>query len=219
MPSSWTKNQIATRATEIQGNTQNVAKAEYWLDAILREYALSYRLPELQKQHSAAIGDGTETIAYPSDYAFLLIDPRLRTVGKLVDSGGSASGLFLAGTGVRSGLDHSTTGKGAPVEVGDDRLNSRWILHPISNIAGTVYLEYQHVPATAATGETVWFADEMALMEAVLFMAERYERGSLVVVSAAAKEAAKALYLRSPARAQMWVMGSVGSDLDPRVFR
>ena len=180
MPSSWTKNLIATRATEIQGNTQNVAKAEYWLDAILREYALSYRLPELQKQHSAAIGDGTETIAYPSDYAFLLIDPRLRTVGKLVDSGGSASGLFLA---------------------------------------GTVYLEYQHVPATAATGETVWFADEMALMEAVLFMAERYERGSLVVVSAAAKEAAKALYLRSPARAQMWVMGSVGSDLDPRVFR
>jgi hypothetical protein len=215
-----TKAAIVTRALEVVGIPRLQARGELWADLLLNHLAQTARFPELATTHSAAIGDGTETIAYPTDYGFLLRDATKGHVGVFTDSGGTKGNVWLYdGAEVQASTQRTTDGKGTPSGVADDRANSRWLLHPISNIAGTLLLNYQKVPAAVAAESAVWWPDDLALMEAIIAIAERHQRGRLVQVQQAISEQARAMVMRSPGRAQMWTTGGVGANLDPRFFR
>lgn len=215
------KADIVTRALEIVGITQIQTTAELWMDLLLEQLARDYRWPDLQKEHSENIGDGTEVVSYPSDYAFLTPDLRYQHVGTFQQSGSTGrSHVFLGSLGqTRASSLHTTDGKGTPGEVADDRLNARWILNPISNVAGTLRLEYQRIPPVVASAAVVWFPDDLALMEAIRSMAEQRQRGKLTAVTIQIKEAAKLLALRAPSRAQLFTMGGPGQGLDRRMFK
>jgi hypothetical protein len=82
-----------------------------------------------------------------------------------------------------------------------------------------VSLEYQSVPAEVESDATVWWPDDLSMVEAIKAIAERRGRGKLLSLDTAVKEASMALVRRAPARAQLFIMGSPGGDLDPRYFR
>ncbi len=214
-----TKATIVSTALDIVGNTTIQTKAEGWLDLILDEVARGYRFPELERRHQASIADGADTIAYPSDYGFLVKDRTSRAEGRFAPSDGSDSSLLYVGSlgETRDAVSHVASGKGTPTRVADDRYNSQWILHPIASPAGTVYLNYQSVPAVVATTAVVWFPIDTAMVDAIVFMAEQRRRGGQITLAAAVQQAAKRLALSAPSRATLWQGGS-GSGLDPRIF-
>jgi hypothetical protein len=219
MGSMLTKAAIVSTALSIVGNDDIQTKAEGWLDLILRAMALQWRFPDLAKQHTAAVGSGTGTIAYPADYGFLTPDITGGHVGTFTESGGSVSWVYPHSLGmVRDNPSHAT-GPGTPALVADDRINSRWILHPISNVGGTIALNYQSVPAIVASGAVVWYPNDMLLVEEIVSLAERDLRGSLVSVDIQVKEAAKRLALQSPSRGQLYVNAGPGAGLDRRIFK
>lgn len=214
-----TKEVIVSTALGISGNTSIQTRAEGWLDLILDEVARGYRFPELERRHQASIADGGDTIAYPSDYGFLVKDRTSRAEGRFAPSDGADSSLIYVGSlgETRDAISHVSSGKGTPTRVADDRYNSQWILHPIASPAGTVYLNYQRVPPVVATTAVVWFPVDTAMVHAIVFMSEQRRRGGLLTLDAAIKEAAKRLALSAPSRAALWGGGS-GSGLDPRIF-
>ena len=214
-----TKANIVTRALELVGNTAIQARGELWCDLLLDHLARAYRWPELQKQHAAAIGAGTSTVAYPTDYGSLVYNSDVGGVGVFQDStGGRTPVLELVAPAARSTVDHTTDGAGTPAFVGDDRNGSRWILHPISNVAGTLYLEYSAVPVTIVSTGIPWYPNDLALVNALVDIAERHERGTMVSTEKAIADQAARLALGSPSRLKLWMGGGRGDGLDPRFF-
>ena len=184
------KGDIITRALEF-GDVGLQATAELWADLMLDSMARSHRWPQLQKQHQATVADGTEVIACPSDYGFLTRDPAQGHVGYF-QATGTTGGLRVYAENLsrlRGDPLHNTDNKGTPSLVADDPTNSQWIIHPISNVAGVLSLEYQRVPAPVGSSSAVWFPDDMALMQAIRAWAEQYDRGKLVTVTIQEREA------------------------------
>ena len=214
------KSDLVTRALEFT-DTGLQSTAELWVDLLLDSIARAYRWPQLQKQHQAAIVDGTEEVPYPTDYAFLTRDAAQGHVGYFKESG-ETGGLRVYPDNLgrlRGDPLHNTDNKGTPSFVADDPTNSQWVIHPISNVAGTLSLEYQRIPPVADSAAVVWFPDDLAMMQAVRSWAEQYDRGKLITVTIQEREALMARVLRSPARTQLWAQGGPGVDLDPRMFR
>ena len=92
-----TKATIVSTALKLVGSAASdlQAEAELWLDLILQDAAQNYRFPDIQRQHTAAVASGTSTVAYPTDYGFLVKDGTQRgAVGYLLDSNGTRSSVF-----------------------------------------------------------------------------------------------------------------------------
>ncbi len=214
-----TKTEICSRALEVVGNTDILARAELWADLLLDETARTHRWPQLQKQHSVGIVNGTTAVDWPSDYGFLVYSSEIPGVGVFQDSGGGRTAILeMSGSGSRSNPLYSLDNRGTPQYVGDDHQNSQWILYPVSNVAGTIYLEYHSVPAAIASGGTPWYPNDLSLMNAIVDLAERHERGKLVNLEAAIKTLSSKLALAAPSRAKLWMGGGKQGALDPRWF-
>jgi len=212
---------IVAMALDLVGNSNPKFQiiVEGWLDLILDDVARNFRFPDLEKRHIAPIAAGADTLAYPSDYAFLVKDRTSRAEGVFVQSDGSRSLIYLASLGAtRDHPDHTATAGGVPSQVADDPENQQWILHPVVSPAGTVKLNYQSIPANVASAAVPWFPDDEAMVEAVTFLAERRQRGGQTQLAKDLKEATLRLARASPNRAQLWQGGS-GSGLGPRIFR
>ena len=211
---------IIDLALDIVGNTRIEDNALSWLNLILDQAAQSHRFPDLEKQHSATVTDGIGTLAYPTDYGFLVKDRNSRAEGKFVSSDGlSVSRILQTSLGAtRDAVDHVATSGGVPIRVADDMLNAQWILHPIVNQSGTVYLNYQRNPATITMSDVPWYPQDAALVDVLAFYAERRQRGGQIQIAAVLKEASSRLARAAPSRAQLWRGGS-GSGLDPSCFR
>jgi hypothetical protein len=211
---------IIALALDTVGNVRISSLALSWLNLLLNEAASTHRFPDLEKQYTGPVADGDDTVPYPLDYGFLVMDRKSRAYGKYVPGDGSTPGIILQSSlgATRDSLDHSLTAKAIPGLVADDRQGSQWILHPVPSPAGTLYLNYQSVPADIGLNDVPWYPVDSVLVSALVFLAELRQRGKLLQVHAAIKEQAKRMALGAPSRAQLWQGGS-GSGLDPTIFR
>jgi hypothetical protein len=210
-----TKASLVSTALKLVGNAAAdlQTEGEVWMDLILDEAAGNYRFPEIQRQHTATIGGGTSTLAYPSDYGFLVKDGNQRgAVGYLLDSGGSRVPV------VQRLVGDLRIGESTCPAVAEDDYNARW-LTVMPDSGGTLLLEYQARPAPVASDAVVWYKNDLELVQQIKFLGEMYMRGSLLTVAAQVKEAARVLSLRSPSRMKLFTHGGPGADLDPRWFR
>ena len=209
-----TKASLVSTALKLVGNAAAdlQTEGEVWLDLILDEAAGNYRFPEIQRQHTATVAAGTSTLAYPSDYGFLVKDGNQRgAVGYLLDAGGSRVSV------VQRLLGELRIGEASSPAVAEDDYNVRWLC-VMPDAGGTLLLEYQARPAPVASSAVVWYKNDLELVQQVKFLGEMYMRGNLLNVAAQVKEAARVLSLRSPSRTKLFTHGGPGADLDPRWF-
>lgn len=188
------------------------AEAELWLDLILQDAAQNYRFPDLQSQTTGSVGAGLSSLAYPSDYGFLVQDGTQRgAVGALVDASGSRIAVYQ-----RTLSDIQIPAEASQPVVADNRILARWITY--MPVAGALTLMYQSVPVAVESTAVVWYPNDLELVQQVKFLAEMYMRGNLLNVAAQVKESARVLSLRAPSRLTLW-QGGPGADLDSRWFK